>query len=55
MGGHERPDPVQPLPGEPHRQPAVALLLDELEGAVVPDLDRPGPVLPGRISPANVA
>ena len=30
---------------QPHRQAAVRLLLDELVGAAVPDLDRPGAVL----------
>src|SRR5439155_18497892 len=45
---HERPDALQALPGETHRQLAVPLLLDELIGAVVPDLDRAGAVLPRR-------
>src|SRR5204863_8414946 len=39
---------LQPLAVEPHGQLPVPLLLDELVRAVVPDLDRPGPVLPGR-------
>ena len=33
---------------EPHREPAVALLLDELVRAAVPDLDRAGAVLARR-------
>ncbi len=33
---------------QPHGQPAVALLLEELVGAAVPDLDRSGAVLSGR-------
>ena len=37
---------LQPLPVEAHGQPAVALLLDELVGPLVPDLDRAGAVLP---------
>ena len=32
---------------ESHREPAVFLLLDELVGAAVPDLDRAAAVLPG--------
>src|SRR4029077_15522457 len=48
MGGDERPDTFQPLARKPYRQPAVALLLEELVRAVVPDLDSPGTVLPSR-------
>src|SRR5262249_12824430 len=45
VGRDERPDALQALPGQVDGQPAVALLLEELVGAVIPDLDRPGPVL----------
>ena len=38
-----------------NREPAVLLLLDELVGAPVPDLDRAGPVLPGRDLALEVA
>src|SRR5439155_17386567 len=41
----ERPGPLEPLAMQAHRQPAVLLLLDELVGAAVPDLDRAGAVL----------
>ena len=51
LRGHERPEPVEPLPVQLHREAAVAFLLDELVRAVVPDLDRPGPVLAGRDPP----
>src|SRR5262249_49582316 len=44
----ERPHAAQPLAVEPHGQLAVTLLLDELVRAVIPDLDAPGAVLPGR-------
>src|SRR5437868_2021593 len=47
MCRHERPDALEPLPVEADRQLTVPLLLDELVGAVVPDLDRPSAVLPG--------
>src|SRR6266508_6333648 len=42
---HQRPGPLQPLPLEPDRKPAVLLLLDQLVGAFVPDLDLAGAVL----------
>ena len=45
VGGHQRPQPLQPLPGQPHREAAVALALDQLVAAVVPDLHRAGAVL----------
>ena len=45
---YERPESVQPLALEAHREAAVRLLLDELVRAVVPDLDRPGAVVAGR-------
>ena len=48
LRGHQRPDPAQALACEPDGQAAVALLLQELVRAVVPDLDRAGPVLAGR-------
>ena len=41
----ERPRPVQPLPAEADRQLAVALLLQQVVRAVIPDLDHAGPVL----------
>src|SRR5439155_8387902 len=46
--GHERPDSLEALAVEADGQLAVALLLDELVGAVIPDLDRSGAVLAGR-------
>ena len=48
LRGDERPEPFETLAVEVNREPAVALLLDELVRAVVPDLDRAGPVLAGR-------
>ncbi len=42
---HERPEPPKPGAVEPDGQAAVALLLDLLVRAVVPDLDRAGAVL----------
>src|SRR5439155_22545382 len=42
---HERPEAVESLAVEVHGQPAVLLLLDELVGALVPDLDSTGAVL----------
>jgi hypothetical protein len=44
----ERPRPVEPLAVQTDGQPAVFLLLHELVGAAVPDLDRTGAVLPLR-------
>ena len=38
-----------------NREPAVLLLLDELVGSPVPDLDRAGAVLPGRDLALEVA
>ncbi len=46
--GHERPRALETLAVETDGQTAVALLLDELVGAVVPDLDGAGPVVPLR-------
>ena len=40
--------PFRRSPAQAHRQAAVALLLDELVVAAVPDLDRPGAVLARR-------
>ena len=40
---------------EPDGEPAVLLLLDELVGAPVPDLDRAGAVLPRRDLALEVA
>ena len=40
---------------QPHGQPAVPLLLEELVRAAVPDLDRAGAVLPRRDRPLEVA
>jgi hypothetical protein len=50
---HERPDALETLAGEPDRQAAVALLLQELVGARVPDLDGARSVLPGRDLPGE--
>ena len=55
LGGHERPEALQPLAVEADCQAAVVLLLDELVRAPVPDLDRAGAVLPLGISPSKVA
>ena len=44
----QRPQSLEPLAGQSHSQAAVALLLHELVGAAVPDLDRARAVLPGR-------
>src|SRR5581483_11179001 len=44
----ERPHAVEPLAVQPHLELTAALLLEQLVGAVVPDLDRAGPVLAGR-------
>ena len=44
----ERPRPLEALPVQPDGQPAVGLLLDELVRTPVPDLDRPGAVVPLR-------
>ena len=44
-GGHERPGTLEPLAVQPDGQLAVALLLEQFVGAVVPDLDRPAAVL----------
>ncbi len=43
----ERPEALQAVSVEPHREAAVLLLLDQLVGATIPDLDRPGAVLTG--------
>jgi hypothetical protein len=48
LRGDERPEAVQPFALEPNRQAAVALLLDQLVRAGVPDLDAAGAVLAGR-------
>ena len=48
MCRHERPDPVELLAAQADRETAVRLLLDELVGAVIPDLDRPRAVVAGR-------
>src|SRR5262249_24208951 len=45
MGGDEGPDAAEPFAGEPHSELPVALLLEELVGAAVPDLDGAGAVL----------
>ncbi len=45
VGRHQRPQPLQPLPGQAYREAAVALALDQLVAAVVPDLHRAGAVL----------
>ena len=45
MGGHQCPGPVETLAFETDGQTAVLLLLDELIGAVVPDLDASRTVL----------
>ena len=44
----ERPGPFEALAVQPHGQAAVGLLLHELVGAPVPDLDRAGAVVPLR-------
>src|SRR6476659_8067442 len=54
MRRDERPDAVEALALQPQRQAAVRLLLDELVGAAVPDLDRPGAVLALRDLPLEV-
>src|SRR5207247_9067789 len=48
VGGAERPRAVEPPAGPPRRRPAICLLLDELVGAAVPDLDSAGAVVPLR-------
>ena len=45
MGRDERVGALEPLAVQPDRETAVGLLLDELVGARVPDLDRAGAVL----------
>ena len=45
VGGDERPEPFELLAVQADGQPAVALLLDQLVGAGVPDLDRARAVL----------
>jgi hypothetical protein len=45
---HERPGAVEPLAVQADGEAAVLLFLDELIGALVPDLDRAGAVLPLR-------
>jgi hypothetical protein len=47
----ERPCPFEALAVEADGQPAVTLLLDELERAAIPDLDRAGAVLARRNRP----
>ena len=54
MRGHERPDTVQPFAVEPYGQPAVALLLDQLVCAAVPDLDGSRSVLARRDRPLEI-
>src|SRR5262249_23610666 len=46
--GDQRPGAFEPLAVQPYCQAAVALPLDELVGAVVPDLDGARPVLADR-------
>ncbi|HJS48930.1 MAG TPA: hypothetical protein VJ745_01290, partial [Gaiellaceae bacterium] len=48
MSGHERPDSVQTVSVEPHRESTVALLLQELIEAAIPDFDGAGSVLTRR-------
>ena len=45
---HERPEALEPLAVQTDGEAAVRLLLDELVRAAIPDLDRPGAVVPGR-------
>jgi hypothetical protein len=45
---YEGPNALETLAVETDGQLAVPLLLHELVGAVIPDLDRPGSVLPSR-------
>ena len=45
---HERPRAFEPLAVQPYREAAVALLLQQLVRAAVPDLDRAGAVVPLR-------
>jgi hypothetical protein len=45
-GRHKRPLTVQPLSTKPHREPTVALLLEQLVRPAIPDLDRARAVLP---------
>ena len=45
MGRDERPDTFDPGAVKPHREATVLLLLDELVGATIPDLDGAGAVL----------
>ena len=52
---HERPDALEPLAVEPDREAAVPLLLEQLVGAAVPDLDRAGAVLARRDLALEVA
>ena len=47
-GRHERPDTLETVAVELDREPAVPLLLEEVVGAPVPDLDGAGAVLAGR-------
>ncbi len=55
LGGHERPDAVQPLAVEPDGEPSVPLLLQQLVGAAIPDLNGAGAVLAGRDRALEVA
>ena len=55
MRRHERPHAVQSLAPESHRQPAVWLLLEELVGPSIPDLDGSCAVLAGWDRPFEVA
>ena len=55
MGRHERPDAVEALAVQLDGQPAVALLLEELVGPAIPDLDGAGAVLSGRDRALEVA
>src|SRR5437763_3195492 len=45
---HECPGSLEPLPMQPHGQPALALLLEQLIRAAIPDFDGPRAVVPLR-------
>src|SRR6185437_6407291 len=51
MRRHERPRPLEPLAVQPHREAAVALLLEQLVRAAIPDLDGARAVVPFRDLP----
>src|SRR5581483_302107 len=48
LRGDERPQALEPFAVQAHGEAPVPLLLDELVGAPIPDLDRTGAVLPLR-------